>query len=106
MIHHIGSLAEGGQLYVLSSLGRLVRVTAIVTSVEEANAFCERYKGQSVIAEVGTVVLLARRGDDGEIISSRAVGNLRDHSAFCPHCGAGPAGEDGELPHYRDCQEA
>lgn len=24
----------------------------------------------------------------------------------CPHCGAGPPDAKGELPHFRDCQEA
>lgn len=25
---------------------------------------------------------------------------------YCEHCGAGPADAEGELPHFRDCQEA
>lgn len=29
-----------------------------------------------------------------------------DWVEYCPHCGAGPADASGELPHFRDCQDA
>jgi len=38
-------------------------------------------------------------------LTQLAASNPTD-AASCPHCGAGPADADGELPHYRNCQDA
>lgn len=65
MIHHICSLRDGGQLY-LHTLGRAVRITAVATDVQSANDFCAQFTGQSVIAEIGDLVFLARKDDKGE----------------------------------------
>lgn len=39
----------------------------------------------------------------GDALTEQGMTKFRK---FCEHCGAGPADADGELPHYRDCQEA
>jgi hypothetical protein len=67
MAAQIVSLIDGGQLYVYK-LGRAVRVTAVATSVEDANNYMHLHHTQSVIAVVGEVVLIAEHDDKGKLV--------------------------------------
>lgn len=46
-------------------LGRLVRVTGTATNVEKANEYCENHPPASVLAECGSLILLADWTDTG-----------------------------------------
>ncbi len=55
------------QLFV-RSMGRLLRVTALFDSTDEANAYMEKHKDQAVVAEIPAtplVILLANVHDKG-----------------------------------------
>lgn len=60
------SLSDGATIHI-HTLGRSVRVTAIATSVEEANVYLMWHRSQSVIASLGndSVILIAETEDEG-----------------------------------------
>lgn len=69
---------------------------ASVTSFEnydDAYAFAARLQAVGeVLADLRLTMTLTRDAATDE--------------RYCEHCGAGPADAEGNLPHYRDCQEA
>lgn len=54
------------QKLFVRSMGKLLRVTAIFTSDDEANAYMARHDSQAVVAVFGSLVLLADKYDKGE----------------------------------------
>lgn len=68
-VAHDGSLSDTETLYI-RSMGKALRVTAIFTSADAANAHMARPgNNDAVVAEVNGLVLLADKGDRGVIIS-------------------------------------
>lgn len=65
MVSTIVSLQDGGQLY-LYVVGRLVRITTFATSVEEANDYLSKHRGQSVISQTDGLILMADHEDQGK----------------------------------------
>jgi hypothetical protein len=60
------TFSESGEnrLYI-RSMGKLLRVTAIFDTVQAANLHMQRHREQAVVAEIGTVILLADVHDRG-----------------------------------------
>lgn len=56
----------------------------------------DQYAGEEWSADWGTV---DAKGGACRIIEDKP-------EASCDHCGAGPPDAEGELPHFRDCQES
>jgi len=50
------------------SMGKALRITAICSSVTEANDYCERHVDEGVIAEFGPLVFIANLYDKGVAI--------------------------------------
>lgn len=61
MVH---KFKETEMIYV-RSMGKALKVLAIVTSVEEANAYSRTHDNAAVVAEFGPFVFMADRYDPG-----------------------------------------
>lgn len=59
-----GPLGPGEQLYV-RSMGKLLRVTAVFGSDDDANAYMAKHQDDAVLACIGPFILLANRFDRG-----------------------------------------
>ncbi len=67
------------QLFV-RSMGRLLRVTAMFDSSDEANAYMEKHKDQAVVAEIPAytpLILLANVHDKGQWAEKSATTKQR-----------------------------
>lgn len=60
----MGRLAKQHTVYV-RSMGKALRITAMFTSVDEANAYMENNTDEGVIAEIQGVIFLANLHDQG-----------------------------------------
>lgn len=69
MIYHLPS----HQPLSVLALGRAIRVHAIATTVDEANAAMAADIGLSCLAEIGPFVLLAYKEDMGQLPSPKSV---------------------------------
>lgn len=97
--------------------------TAIITEFIECctMAETEKYDVKDVVINCG-FMLLVDVAKFSKAVSNMTIAGVIDWNqesvnnpvrktaktaeTYCPHCGAGPADASGELPHYRDCQEA
>ena len=52
--------------FYIRSMGKLLRVTGIFTSDEEANNYMEKHDSAAVVAVCGGFVFLAHKWDKGE----------------------------------------
>ena len=57
------------QIMYVRSMGKALRVTAVFTSDDEANAYMHKNKNEGVIACFGNLVLLANIYDKGVTIN-------------------------------------
>jgi len=70
----LAKLTETEHLYV-RSMGKALRVTAIFTTDDEANAYMKRNRDDAVVACIGNLVLLAEKYDRGvQIIDKPSKG--------------------------------
>ncbi len=56
---------NGEQKLYVRSMGKLLRVTAIFASDDEANAYMERHRDEAVVACFGQLVFIANLYDRG-----------------------------------------
>ena len=52
--------------FYIRSMGKLLQVTAIFTSDDDANAYMERNDSAAVVANCGPFVFIANKWDKGE----------------------------------------
>ena len=61
---------KDAEIIYVRSMGKALRVTAIFTNDAEANAYMAANRDEGVVAEFGTLILLANVYDKGEKIGS------------------------------------
>ena len=65
-------LPKQQKLYI-RSMGKALRVTAICTSVSDANLYMERNTSDAVVAEIGPFIIMADKYDRGTVIGADDV---------------------------------
>lgn len=61
------------QFLFVRSMGKALRVTALFTSVDEANEYSKRHSDEGVVAEFGSYILIANLYDQGTAITDSSV---------------------------------
>jgi hypothetical protein len=61
----------GAHVLYIRSMGKALRVVAIADSTDDANRYCETHPNAAVVAEIGSLVLLADKYDHGERIGGK-----------------------------------
>lgn len=61
----MANLINAETRFYIRSMGKLLRVTAMLESDDEANAYMRKHDGAAVVACLGSLVLVADKNDHG-----------------------------------------